>query len=63
VESCLFHSDDEVEMLLMNGSKCVSLISLAAEFLSLCQDGTNSSMRSGIMLKNNDNLVEEMSYI
>jgi hypothetical protein len=33
-------------------------MSTATEFLNSCQDGTNASMCSGIMLKNNDTSVE-----
>jgi hypothetical protein len=44
--------------LLVNGCECKNPISAATEFLNSCQDGTNASMCSGIMLKNTDTSVE-----
>jgi hypothetical protein len=44
--------------LLMSGCECKSPISTARAFLNSCQDGTNASVGSRIMLKNNDTSVE-----
>jgi hypothetical protein len=46
------------KLLFVNGCKCKSLISTMAEILNLYQDRTNASMRSRIVLKNDDILVE-----
>lgn len=45
------HSNDEVEMAVQ-----LSLVNVTAmaEFLRLCQDGTNTLVCLGVMLKNND---------
>jgi hypothetical protein len=47
----------------VSGCKCKSLISTMTEFLNLCQDGTDTSVCLGIMLKNNNVAVESVSYI
>lgn len=46
-----------------NGCKCNSKISTVTEFLNWCQYGKNTSKYLGITLKNNDIIVEQMSYI
>jgi hypothetical protein len=40
-----------------------SRISNVTEFLNTYKNGTNTSMWSGIISTNNDNLVEQMSYM
>ena len=47
------HSNVDVEMAeFVHSCEYSSPISATVEFLSLCQDGTNTAMCSGIVLKN-----------
>jgi hypothetical protein len=48
--------------LFMNGGECSSM-STSVGFLNLHQDGTCASMCLGLILKNNDPYMEEISYI
>jgi hypothetical protein len=42
----------------VNGPSCDSQILTVTEFLNLFPDDTETAVCSGIMLKNNDNVVE-----
>jgi hypothetical protein len=44
--------------LFVNGSECRGPIFTATKFFNSCQDGTNVSMCSEVMLKNNDTSAE-----
>ena len=47
----------------MNGCEYKGLISVMMEFLNWCQDGREASVCLGIMLGNNDNSAECVSYM
>ena len=47
----------------MNGRECKIPVSARRKFLNPYQDGTDASGCLWILLKNNDNLVEQMCYI
>jgi len=50
------------KLLFMSGRMCRSCVFAVRKFLNSCQDVTNTSIRSGIILKN-DTHVEYISYI
>jgi hypothetical protein len=52
------YNNEEVEMAVCEGCECKSLISVAIEFSNACQDGTNGSVCSRIMLKIIDTSLE-----
>ena len=47
----------------MLGFECKSLISTVMEFLNLCQDGRDASIRLWSNMNNEDTAVEQMDYI
>jgi len=47
----------------VNGCECKSPVSARTKFLNPYQDGTDASICLWILLKNNDNSLEQMCYI